>query len=64
MMFSQKTIFHYENIVVPFDLTKLNALATLQQEMNDMFRVKLGQFVIVFLDEIHIYSRTLDQYGK
>ena len=32
--------------------------------MNDMFQDELGQFIIVFLDDILIYSRTVDERGK
>ena len=50
---------------MPFGLT--NAPATFQQEMNDIFREQIGQFVVIFLDDIHVcfvYSRTLEEHAK
>lgn len=53
---------HFEYLVVHFGLT--NAHAIFQHMMNDIFREHLDKFVIVYLDDIIVFSNSVEEHKE
>ncbi len=56
------TTGHYEYLVMPFGLS--NSPSVFQSFINDVFRDMLNQWVIVYIDDILIYSETYEEHVK
>ena len=61
----EKTAFntpmgHFQWRVMPFGLC--NAPATFQKAMNDLFGHRIGIYVLVYMDDILIYSKTREEH--
>ena len=52
---------HFEFLVLPFGLA--NALATFMHIMHSIFREQLGDYIIIFLDDILVYSKGVEEHA-
>lgn len=62
-----KTVFrthygHYDFLVMPFGLT--NSPIVFMNLMNRVCNLYIDKFVIVFIDDILIYSQTKEEHGQ
>ena len=61
----EKTAFctnlgQWKYLVMPFGLC--NAPITFQRLMNEVFKQEINSFILVYLDDILIYSRSIEEH--
>jgi hypothetical protein len=52
----------YEYVVMSFGL--INAPAHFIYLINSVFMLKLGKFIMVFIDDILVYSKTIEEHEE
>jgi hypothetical protein len=53
---------HYDYLVMSFGLT--NASAHFMYLMNSIFMPELDKFVVVFIDHINVYSKSMEEHEE
>ena len=53
---------HYEYMVMPFRLC--NVPSIFQVLMNSIFQSYLRRFILIFFDDILVYSKSLEEHAK